>query len=325
MKQLFTGRKKFITIPLLILLGLTSWQVALAAILLWFIYKQDRNKLATNAAIGLLILFALFLGQTWFSELTSSPKTQSRETSQNERNKTHATQSAELKKESVFSAQTESTNQEVTLAKVTAVIDGDTIEVELNGMINRVRYIGIDTPESVDPRKPIQCFSKEATVRNKSLVENKIVGLKKDISETDRYGRLLRYVYVGDLFINQALVEEGFAKASSYPPDITYQDTLRQAEQQARDAQKGLWGSCENATPTPTAKPATMGTTDTATQTTTNGTCQFSCTAPDRNCSDFSSHEQAQTFFTCCGFTVQNDPMNLDAVGTGDGIACENI
>ncbi|MBI3335237.1 MAG: thermonuclease family protein [Candidatus Portnoybacteria bacterium] len=80
-------------------------------------------------------------------------------------------------------------------SKVARVIDGDTIELE-NGQ--RVRYIGIDTPETSDPRKPIQCFGIEAAKKNQELVEGKMVRLEKDVSERDRYARLLRYVYAGD-------------------------------------------------------------------------------------------------------------------------------
>lgn len=123
----------------------------------------------------------------------------------------------------------------------TRVIDGDTIELE-NGQ--KVRYIGIDTPETVDPRKPVQCFGVEAKNRNKELVEGKQVRLEKDISETDKYGRLVRYVYVGDTFINLALVQEGFASSYTYPPDVKYQNQFIEAERIAREQKKGLWGSC---------------------------------------------------------------------------------
>ncbi|MBI4100639.1 thermonuclease family protein [Candidatus Microgenomates bacterium] len=126
-------------------------------------------------------------------------------------------------------------------AQVARVIDGDTIELS-DG--NRVRYIGIDTPETVDPRKSIQCFGREASNKNNELVLGKDVELEKDISETDKYGRLLRYIYIDDLFINDYLVRQGFAHASSYPPDIKYQDQLRQAEQEARENGRGLWSAC---------------------------------------------------------------------------------
>jgi micrococcal nuclease len=124
---------------------------------------------------------------------------------------------------------------------VKKVIDGDTVELEGG---TRLRYIGIDTPETVDPKQPVQCFGKEATAKNKELVEGKKVRLETDVSNEDRFGRLLRYVYVGETFVNEYLVKEGFARASSYPPDIKYQDKLSVAEKAARDLNKGLWGGC---------------------------------------------------------------------------------
>lgn len=126
-------------------------------------------------------------------------------------------------------------------ALVTRVIDGDTIEIQ-GGV--RVRYIGIDTPETVDPRKPVQCFGEEAAEKNRELVLGKEIELEKDISETDKYGRLLRYVYIDNLFINDFLVRQGFARASSYPPDVKYQDQLRQAGEEAKENNKGLWSTC---------------------------------------------------------------------------------
>lgn len=126
---------------------------------------------------------------------------------------------------------------------VTRVVDGDTIEISGG---QKLRYIGIDTPETVDPARPVGCFGKEASNKNKALVEGKKVRLEKDVSETDKYGRLLRYVYVDDVFVNQNLVAEGFAKASSYPPDVKYQEIFRAAEKAARENNKGLWGSCNS-------------------------------------------------------------------------------
>lgn len=123
------------------------------------------------------------------------------------------------------------------------VVDGDTIKLT-NGQT--VRYIGIDTPETVHPAKPVQCFGKEASSKNKELVEGKEVRLEKDISETDRYGRLLKYVYVGDIFINDYLVRNGYAYASSYPPDVKYQSQFLEAQKEARENQRGLWANCEN-------------------------------------------------------------------------------
>ena len=198
-----------------------------------------------------------------------------------------------------------------TQAKVVKIVDGDTIEVEIEGAKKTLRYIGIDTPETVDPRRSIGCFGIEAKERNKQLVENQIVTLEKDISETDKYGRLLRYVYVGDVFVNHMLVAEGFANASSYPPDVKYNAQFKEAERSAQTQNKGLWSSCTTSikvSPTPYVN---------------LNTCQYSCSGPDRDCSDFVDQTDAQTFFTCCGYTIENDPMNLDNIGTGDGIVCQ--
>jgi micrococcal nuclease len=134
--------------------------------------------------------------------------------------------------------------------KVTRVIDGDTIEIEGG---EKVRYLGIDTPETVDPRKPVQCFGVEASKKNKELVEGKSVRLEKDISERDKYSRLLRYVWADGTLINLELVKQGFARSYSYPPDVKYQEEFLAAEKEAREAGRGLWGACPITSPSPTA------------------------------------------------------------------------
>ena len=144
--------------------------------------------------------------------------------------------------------------------KVVRVVDGDTIEIEGG---ERVRYIGIDTPETVDPRKPVQCFGVEASNKNKELVEGKMVRLERDTTDRDKYNRLLRYVWVGDIFVNLELVKQGFAYSYSYPPDIKYQDQFIKAQQGAREAKQGLWSACpptlEQATPASAISPAPNG------------------------------------------------------------------
>ncbi len=103
------------------------------------------------------------------------------------------------------------------VTKVLRVADGDTIEVSIGGRSYTVRYIGMDTPETVAPNTPVQWMGPEATVANKALVENKTVSLEKDVSETDRYGHLLRYVYVGDVFVNAELVRQGLCPGCNLP------------------------------------------------------------------------------------------------------------
>ncbi len=130
-------------------------------------------------------------------------------------------------------------------AKVVRVIDGDTIEVDIGGKLYKVRYIGTDTPETVHPSKPVECFGKEASNKNRELVEGKIVRLEKDVSEMDRYGRLLRYVWVGGIFVNDSLVRQGYAYAYTYPPDVKYAEQFVQAQREAEENDRGLWAVCQ--------------------------------------------------------------------------------
>ncbi len=126
---------------------------------------------------------------------------------------------------------------------VTRIVDGDTIELNTG---DKVRYIGVNTPESVDPRRKVQCFGKEAARKNEELVGGQAVRLVKDVSDKDKYGRLLRYVYAGDTFINLELIKQGYAQVDTVPPDVNYQDLFIQAEHEARLNQSGLWGECKN-------------------------------------------------------------------------------
>ena len=124
---------------------------------------------------------------------------------------------------------------------VKRVVDGDTIQLQ-NG--DKVRYIGVNTPETVDPRRPVQCFGKEAKEKNREFVEGKLVRLVKDISETDRYGRKLRYVYAGEVFINSELIKFGYATTETVPPDVHFSNFFRDLEATAREQKIGLWQSC---------------------------------------------------------------------------------
>ena len=102
-----------------------------------------------------------------------------------------------------------------------------------------MRYIGIDAPE-IHPE--LEAYGMEALQANRQLVEGKIVHLERDVSERDKYGRLLRYVYVDDVFVNAELVRQGLAQAKAYPPNTKYQDYLEQMEAEARLAGRGIWG-----------------------------------------------------------------------------------
>lgn len=130
------------------------------------------------------------------------------------------------------------------VAKVTFVIDGDTISLSTG---EKVRYIGVDTPETKHPIKKVECFGSEAFEKNKQLVWGKEVRLEKDVSDKDKYGRLLRYVYLDDIFINDYLARNGYASAATFPPDVKFSEQFRLAEREARFEGRGLWapGVCE--------------------------------------------------------------------------------
>jgi micrococcal nuclease len=121
------------------------------------------------------------------------------------------------------------------------VIDGDTIVVRIDTEEFKVRYIGIDTPETVDPNRLIGYFGKEASQKNTELVSSKNVRLEKDVSDVDKYDRLLRYVYKDNVMINAELVRLGYAKAATYPPDVKYASLFVKMEREARDNNRGLW------------------------------------------------------------------------------------
>ncbi|MBI4613458.1 MAG: thermonuclease family protein [Planctomycetes bacterium] len=129
--------------------------------------------------------------------------------------------------------------------RVVRVVDGDTIKVEIDGKVESVRYIGIDTPETVHPNKPTQPFGPEASAFNKEILDSGEVLLSFDLEERDHFGRRLAYVYTvyenRRVFVNLELVRAGLARAREYPPNVTYAEIFRKAEAQAREAGLGIW------------------------------------------------------------------------------------
>ena len=124
--------------------------------------------------------------------------------------------------------------------RVTRVVDGDTLAVG----DERVRLIGIDTPETVAPGTPVECFGREASAEMERLVEGRRVRLVRDVEERDRYGRLLAYVYRGDLFVNAEMVRRGFASVATYPPNVRHVDLFLRLQREARREGRGLWRRC---------------------------------------------------------------------------------
>ena len=137
-----------------------------------------------------------------------------------------------------------------TLYAVTKVVDGDTIHIDMNGKSETVRLIGINTPETVDPRRPVECFGKEASNKAKELLEEKKIRIETEQSqgERDKYGRLLGYVFREDgLFFNKYMIEEGYAYEYTYRIPYQYQVEFKTAQKEAEANGRGLWatGVCE--------------------------------------------------------------------------------
>lgn len=222
-------------------------------------------------------------------------------------------------------------------ARLVSVIDGDTIEVLVGGRQARLRLIGMDAPET--NQGPV-CYGPEAAARVAELlrpVAERLL-LEKDVSEADRFGRLLRYVwYEGGSersMLNLELVRQGYARVATFPPDVKYQETFLQAEREARELQLGLWGEC-SPTPVPPTEtvppqeplsptvepPATTQAADVASPTASTS-LRYDPGGPDRDCGDFSTHAEAQAFFEAAGGPA-SDPHRLD--GDHDGVACETL
>jgi micrococcal nuclease len=135
---------------------------------------------------------------------------------------------------------------ETVRARVVRVVDGDTVHVSASGLQETVRYIGVDTPESVKPNTPVQCYAKAAGHHNEELVDGEDVRLVVGEEPRDRYGRLLAYVYRAsdDRFVNADLVAGGFARTLAIPPNVRHRERFVALADAARQARRGLWGAC---------------------------------------------------------------------------------
>ncbi|SFL48136.1 Endonuclease YncB, thermonuclease family [Paenibacillus sp. 1_12] len=125
--------------------------------------------------------------------------------------------------------------------KIERVVDGDTLEIQLNGKKEKVRLIGIDTPETKKPNTPVMFYGEEASDYTKKRLDKKTVELEWDVDRKDQYDRLLAYVWVDDELFNRTLVSEGYARMATFPPNVKYVDLFKKAQEEARQKQKGIW------------------------------------------------------------------------------------
>lgn len=199
---------------------------------------------------------------------------------------------------------------------VVRVVDGDTLAVNINGVAETIRIIGINTPETVDPRKPVECFGKEASDKAKSILEGKKIRLEADPGqgERDKYDRLLKYVFLENgTDFGKIMIEQGFAYEYTYDIPYKYQAEYKEAEKLARDNKRGLWadGVCqEEAESTQSSEPVIEA-------------VACDCSGNVYNCPDFKIHNEAQSCFEYCKQQGSGDIHKLDS--DKDGIACESL
>ncbi|MEQ6390389.1 thermonuclease family protein [Bacillaceae bacterium S4-13-58] len=213
-------------------------------------------------------------------------------------------------------------------AKVTRIVDGDTIEISINGKEESVRLLLVDTPETKHPSLPVQEYGPEASQFAKTKLLGKQVQLEYDGPKRDKYDRLLGYLWVGGKTFNEMLLEEGLARiAYIYYPPYTHYDAYVKAENRAKSAKKGIWSidgyvtadGFNSSEPEPEPEP------EEPEQPSTGGTYAgpYDPFGPDRDCGDFDTHQDAQDFFIAAGGPDQ-DPHRLDG-SDGDGLACESL
>lgn len=239
----------------------------------------------------------------------------------------------EIKTESEVKAETpivaeatqiEAPAPEKTLYSVLKVVDGDTVAVEIDGKQEVLRLIGINTPETVDPRKPVECFGKEASNKAKEILTGKKVSIEADSTQgdLDKYNRPLRYVYLEDgTNFNKMMIEEGYAYEYTYNTPCKYQADFKEAERKAREEKRGLWaddtcnGSLTKGTVSETPAPATIKAEIEPTSQNTSSS-SGSC-AGKTKCGQMTNCQEAKFYLNNCGVS------RLD--GDKDGVPCETL
>jgi len=211
---------------------------------------------------------------------------------------------------------------------VIKVVDGDTIAVSINGKNQTLRLIGMDTPETVDPRKPVQCFGIEASNKAKELLNGKRVKIEADPTqgELDKYNRLLRYVFLEDgTNYQHYMIQQGYAHEYTYNLPYKYQLQFIQAEEDARFAKRGLWaeGVCNDESQTVTEPQTTTSPASSTPSAPSGWLDKYDCSSDKYNCANFKTHDEAQKVFEYCG-GAKNDVHRLDG-SDKDGLACESL
>lgn len=239
----------------------------------------------------LLISVGFILGKSSVQEVPSSSST----------SLTPSTSSGQAP----FITQQTSKTQLNQLHRVVKVIDGDTVQININGRIETLRLIGIDAPEAGDPRSLVSCFGNEATNKAKEILTGKSVQLESDPTqgERDKYNRLLRYIFLADgTNFNKLMISQGFAHEYTYRVPYKYQLEFKEAERQAREKKLGLWADDVCVVQFQPSKPQVAG--------------AYTCDCGKR-CSQIATCEEAYFQLSECGCTKRDSDS--------DGIPCESL
>lgn len=301
-----TNKKKrkwaILGIIVLIIILIPFWILIFGGWLCWLIWKKVDNPKLKYGLIIPIALTTLFIGSAFAVSIFNPTKSENKDTNQSQPTQEATQTTTETKPaETTESTKTETPKAETPsndLYSVISVTDGDTIKVDINGKTETIRLIGIDTPETVDPRKPVQCFGVEASNKAKELLNGKKVKLEADSTqgERDKYDRLLRYVFMEDgTFYNKYMIAEGFAHEYTYDSNpYKYQAEFKEAEKQAREQNKGFWNS--NTCNGDTTKSADNQTT-TTNNTTTNNSATNTGEPQVKKSTTGICHEKGSTYY----------------------------
>jgi micrococcal nuclease len=236
--QKWAKKHRALTVIVYTLVIVLAWPVVVAYILI----NVANRKFAFNAAAKSLTIalagFGLFFNTAWVYGIANPQSAETQATTQ-----AAPTRSVSTSEPAAVIKAEEPKNEQY---RVIGVIDGDTIKVDLNGKVETVRLIGVDTPETVDPRETVQCFGLEASTFTKNALNGKSVKLETDASQgnLDKYNRLLRYVILEDgTNFNKSLLTEGYAYEYTYNIPYKYQAEFKAAQKLAEGGDKGLWAA----------------------------------------------------------------------------------
>lgn len=233
--------------------------------------KNDKKeRYIKNCKILIVVFITSFIGCGFFtpSDTVKNNDKPTEVKTKKEKPKKEKPKKVNVKKEKLKKKEESETTNTFDEARVIRVVDGDTIHVLFNGQKYKIRMIGVDTPETVHPNKPVEYYGKEASNFTKKSLSNKTVYLQKDVSETDKYGRLLRYIWLSrpssnepseeeiiNNMYNAILVKEGYAQAYTYQPDSKYSNLFTRLQRDAREQNIGMWAN-ENIEPKQSTQPA---------------------------------------------------------------------